>query len=146
VRIEPFDYDAMPATAPTRWRDLGLHWHCYAWRGTGEDWNDEALRQDPASPLPPTQIRDWLAKPASMVRAVEHTPESAAEWLRGRWMPLTRDALYGDPEGFLTSDYRWALALYDLRSGADIYWTLWTKGPTIHALAVIGTSNACHRP
>ncbi|GAA4079907.1 hypothetical protein [Actinomadura miaoliensis] len=144
MTTKPFDYEALLSTTPTRWRELGLHWHCYTWRGTGEEWDDEAQRQDLSSSLPPTAVRGWLGKPARMMRAVEHTPESAVAWLRAQWTPLTPDALHGDPEGFLTSETRWRLALYDLRSGVDVYWTLWTTGPSLHAFAVIGTSTPCH--
>ncbi|GAA3508384.1 hypothetical protein [Actinomadura keratinilytica] len=144
MTTRPFDYDAFLSSTPDRWRELGLHWHCYGWRGTGEEWSDEAQRQDPSSFLPPTSVRDWLGKPARMLRAVEHTPEDALAWLRDQWTPLTSDALHGDPHGFLTGETRWRLALCDLRNGADVYWTLWTAGPYLHAFAVIGTSASCH--
>jgi hypothetical protein len=56
------------------------------------DWQ----RRDPATPVPPLLVRDWLKKPASMLVKSCTDPRDAVAWLRNestQWAPrlLPRD-------------------------------------------------------
>ncbi|WP_433338193.1 hypothetical protein [Spirillospora sp. CA-294931] len=139
---QTFDYAAVVDQEPTHWQTSRLHWHCYLWTGTGAEWADDAARKDPSSALPPTAVRAWLQKPAKLLKQVAGTPDEAQEWLREQATPLVERELYPQE---IDWEWRYRHSLYDLRSGNDLVWGIWTKGPSISALAVIGTSERCHQ-
>jgi hypothetical protein len=146
VTLSAPDYDAIIAQEPTAWRDRGLHWHCYSWTGSGADYANDRLREDNSAASPPLMVREWLNKPRSMLRHVAHTPEDALSWLEQEHRELFRQALYTDEQTHRDQSFSYRHALYDLRLGNDVVWGEWIKGPRNTRLAVIGTSEGCHRP
>jgi hypothetical protein len=81
VTIPAYDFDAALDTEPTVWRERGLHYHAYSWRGDGKSMQDnETGRHDPATELPPVLIREWLRKPQ------QESPQASSQ--RSRDHPL----------------------------------------------------------
>jgi hypothetical protein len=143
MTIPTFDYDAAFASTPSLWRDEGLHWHGYTWRGPGRDFADDRLRHDAASEVTPSIVRDWLKKNPRLIRATFTTPEQAAEWLREQWEPVVRDALYPVPD-WMKGDSRYQCAIHEMAAGGDISWGLWVKGQSMVSMSVVGTPDGCH--
>ncbi|TDC58583.1 hypothetical protein E1281_01130 [Actinomadura sp. KC345] len=143
VTIPTFDYDAMYATEPTVWRERGLHWHCYSWRGTGRDWADDKMRADDQAEITPSAVRAWLRKNPRLIRATFSTPEDAAAWSLEQWSKARAEALTPVPE-WVTDANQEAMTVYDLRCGTDVSKGLWVKGPSMVSWSVVGTSDRCH--
>lgn len=146
MTIREFDVDAMVAKEPTTWRERGLHWHCYSWTGTGAEYANDSARGDNSQATPPLMVRAWLDKPKSMLRHIAHTPEDAVAWLKQEHGPLFERALYSDQQTHRDLSFSYRFALYDLRCGNDTVWGEWIKGLSNTRLAVVGTSEGCHRP
>lgn len=143
VTVPVFDYDAMYATEPTVWKERGLHWHCYSWRGTGKDWADDALRHNDQADITPSMVRAWLRKNPRLIRATCSTPEEAAAWSMDQWRRARAEALTPVPEWY-ADDSQERRTLYDLRSGTDLAKGLWVKGPSMVSWGVVGTADRCH--
>lgn len=138
--IPDFDYGAMLAAEPTIWRERGLHYHAYSWRGDGKAMQEnEVARADVGSELPPQPIRVWLRKPQRLLRAAPLTPEEAMAWLRAEYEPLAAQ-LAGDVGEFLPVAERMRLKIYDLRCGNDTVIEEWLRGGVLVHLAVISVS------
>lgn len=142
VTIPTFDYASMYAQTPTVWRDRGLHWHAYSWRGTGREWADDAQRGSHSADVTPTAVRDWLKRPSRQIRATHATPDDAAAWVLENWTRARNEALNPVPEW--AEDERLAATLYTLRCGNDVSNALWVRGPSIVSWTVVGTSDGCH--
>lgn len=137
MSIPACDYDTILASQPTTWRDRGLHYHCFSWRGDGKSMLDsEQARQDLSSEMPPTRVRDWLRKPARMLRTATTTPDDAAAWLRQEYEQVLPQ-LAGNVVGV---EERSRLQLYSLRCGNDTVVLEWLRGGTMIYLAVLAVS------
>ncbi|WP_344903887.1 hypothetical protein [Actinomadura meridiana] len=143
VTVPPFDYEAMYAKEPTVWREKGLHWHCYSWRGNGKDWGDDKLRHDDQADITPSMVRGWLRKNPRLIRLTCSTPEEAAAWSMQEWTRARAEALTPVPD-WITDESQERMALHDLRSGNDLAKGLWVKGPSMVSWGIIGTSEHCH--
>jgi hypothetical protein len=88
-------------------------------------------------------VRDWLKKPSRLIRLAPVTPEDTAEWLIRQWQNATAEALHAIPEWHNEQD-RLRFSLHDLRSGNDLSWALWVKGPSIVSMGAIATPEKCH--
>lgn len=139
--IPPFDVDAMVAKEPSTWRERGLHFHCYMWRGAGTSLMKDAERRDPASDLPPERTREWLRKPRRLQLATPPDPETATAWLLERFEAAAPD-IKGSYPGGDDPGFRRRLALYQLRSGADITWGFWLRGSQFLHLTVLAIAAA----
>lgn len=145
--IPVFDYDAYwrdgdGVRDSTAWRDQGLHWHGYLWRGGAADYGDEPARRDLGTELPPKLLADWLRKPARTVRTTATTPEEMAEWLRNEWRKA-RSQLGPDATA-IDETSRFGRALHDLRRGQPVCWGGWLGPSTFWHVAAIPTAAACH--
>lgn len=135
------DWDALLSSPSRRWRERGLHWHCYTWRGSGKDWADDQARNSASAEVTPSMVRDWLKKPSKLIRATHSIPEDAVTWLRQVWTPVTQEALN---ESSIDWEFRYKVALYDLRAGNDLSWGMWTRGPSMMSVGIVGTAERCH--
>jgi hypothetical protein len=133
-------------TEPTVWRERGLHYHAYSWRGDGKTMQDnETGRHDPATDLPPVLIREWLAKPQRLLRAAPLTPEDAARWLLAEYETV-RPQLAGDIGEAITPAELARMKVYDLRCGNDVVIAHWLRGGGFVHLAVLSVPRAeCNR-
>lgn len=143
VTVPPFDYDAMYAKEPTVWKERGLHWHCYSWRGSGADWANDSLRHSDSADITPSAVRAWLRKNPRLIRTTCSTPEEAADWAMTQWTRARAEALTPVPDWISDDNHRRAV-LYDLRCGNDLAKGLWVKGPSMVSWGVVGTSDGCH--
>jgi hypothetical protein len=146
VTIAPFDYDAALATVPTTWRDRGMHFHAYSWRGDGRAFLDnDAGRNDPGTELPPNMVHEWLRKPQRLLRGAFITPDEAAEWMRVRYTEVAGE-LAGDIADALPPDRRALYTLHDLRCGNDVVIGHWLRGGGFIHLAVLSVpASECAR-
>ncbi len=137
--IPACDYDAILDSQPATWSERGLHFHCFSWRGDGQSMQaNETARNDPNNDVPPLRVRDWLAKPARLLRAAPATPEEAAAWLLAEYTPLMPQ-IQGDIGGIGTDDLM-RQKIYDLRCGSDVVVVRWLRGGTMAHLAVLAVS------
>ena len=140
MTIPACDYGAILATQPTTWQDRGLHYHCFSWRGDGQAMQaNETARNDPSSEAPPGRVRDWLAKPARLLRGAYQTPDDAAAWLRAEYEPLVPQ-IWGDIGQAITVDELMRMKVYDLRCGTDVVIVRWLRGGSLAHLAVLAVS------
>lgn len=126
------------------WERLGLHFHGYAWTGSGASYGRDAERRDPSSDLPPVVVRGWLGKPRQRERPVFAAPGDAVDWLRGEFgqhagqMVRSRD---GHVDG-IPDETRWGMARHNLECGLDVMWGFWLGGGTSFlSLAVVGVAD-----
>ena len=143
VTIPAFDYAAMYRQEPTVWRELGLHWHAYSWRGDGRTWADDAQRGSDTADVTPTAVRDWLKRPGRQIRGTFATPEEAAAWVVENWTRARAEALTPVPE-WVDEAEQAAAVLYTLRCGNDISRGVWVRGQSMFSFAMVGTSGGCH--
>lgn len=143
MSIPACDYDAILASEPTTWRDRGVHYHAYSWRGDGKALQDnEQARADLAAEAPPMHVRDWLGKPQRLMRAAPLTPEDAAAWLRTEYQ-LIAAQLQGTAVGV---EERMRTKLHDLRCGNDTVIAEWLRGGQMAYLVVLSVpASECDR-
>jgi len=99
-----------------------MHFHCYAWSGSGPE----------AERTLPRIVTDWMGK-RELLRATQSEPEAALEWLLGEWEKASSNAMYPTPEAWGGWEYpRREMFLQQLRGGTYATW------------AVVGTGLACH--
>ncbi|GAA2616088.1 hypothetical protein SMC26_09605 [Actinomadura fulvescens] len=137
-----FDYDSWKSSTPDHWRQLGLHWHCHHWRATGNQYRDDGARRDVNTDLAPLVLRDWLKKPARLIRHIAETPDEGAAWLSEQWRAIRAQVTLGDT---VDDETRLGRALYELRLGQDVVWGNWLTGGTYYvSLSLVGTEQSCH--
>lgn len=146
MTIAPFDYDYWRDGQGVRdsaaWREQGLHWHGYTWRGTSADYGNEPARRDLSTDLPPKELADWPRKPGRCLRIAASTPEEMTDWLRGQWHAV-RDQL-GQEATAIDEEARFGRALYDLRCGGAVCWGGWLGSATVWHVAAVPTAAGCH--
>ncbi|TDD69786.1 hypothetical protein [Actinomadura rubrisoli] len=135
------DWDSIVDTPSGRWMELGLHWHCYTWRGAGKDWGDDSARHNDSSEVTPSVVRNWLKKNPRLIRATHSSPEEAVGWLRELWTPVINEAMHPSSADW---EFRYKLALYDLSVGTDLSWSEWVRGPSVISVGIVGTNERCH--
>jgi hypothetical protein len=137
VTIPACDYGAILTSEPDTWRERGLHFHCYSWRGDGQAMQaNETARNDPASDVPPLAVRGWLTRPARLLRDAPLTPEDAEAWLRAEYEQIAPQ-LQGTTVGV---EERMRIKLYDLRCGNDTVIAEWLRGGQMAYLVVLSVS------
>ncbi|QFG25408.1 hypothetical protein [Actinomadura sp. WMMB 499] len=141
ITIPPFDYEKAVETLSGRWEELGLHWHCYTWRGTGAQYADDTARSLDSSDVAPIDVRAWLRKNQRLVRAAPKSPEEGLEWLQGFWNPIIEEAMHRGTEDW---PFRYRSAVNSLSHGTDLTWSMWVRGPSLVIVGIIGTAERCH--
>jgi len=120
-----------------------MHWHAYTWVGSGEEREREDERR-PGSPdfagslLPPMRTGDWLARPASRIRASFDDPGRAVEWLATQYAQI-RGAFPRPDRVGLTA--RLDGAADALPRGVDVQWGEWLTGGRFATISVICCPN-----
>ncbi|NYI07171.1 hypothetical protein [Allostreptomyces psammosilenae] len=142
----PPDHEVWRTARPTRWRELGLHWHAYSWRGDGMELViAEDSRRMPAvrgNDLPPFVVKEWLDKPDRLIRAVLWTPEGGAQWLGKEFRAVADEMRPAEQRAFVSDERRFGMAEYELACGNDVVWGFWLGERTFLTLAVVGTTSA----
>ncbi|WP_093775090.1 hypothetical protein [Streptomyces sp. yr375] len=122
---------------PVVWRERSLHWHAYSWRGDGKRLGDSAARRSAAEDIVPFALKDWLLKPARLVRAAPTTPEEALHWLREQFGLCAPAMQPVSQRSFVSDADRFGRALYELRCGNDLSWGFWLTNGLFQALSPI---------
>jgi hypothetical protein len=132
-----YDYDSWRHSEPTTWSERSLHWHAYSWRGDGKRLGDNAARRSASESIVPFALKDWLLKPAHLIRAAPTTPESALSWLREQYDDCAPAMQPVQQRLFIPDDDRFGLALYELRCGNDLSWGFWLNNASFQAISLI---------
>ena len=138
-------YDAWRHSEPTVWRERSLHWHAYSWRGDGKRLGDNAARRATTADIVPFALRDWLMKSARLIRAAPATPEEALRWLREQFDACAPVMCPVQQRTFIPDEFRFGLALYELRCGNDLSWGFWLTNASYQSMSLIavGDSTTC---
>lgn len=122
------------------WTHLDVSWKCFLTTCDGVVFAKDSTRRDPSSDAPPLQIRDWLNKPAQLMKNRADKPEDAVEWLRTQF-ELYRPQMIGQQATYVDPETRFGRALHDLRVGNDVSWGFWVNGgATMVSMAVLAVS------
>lgn len=96
-------------------------WHCFKWRGPRAALDRADLRADPAVPLPPLRLRDWLSKPDCLLAADYHSAAAAERWISEEMRTLA-DAPGVDRAWYHAIQRAYLSCRCDLRQGHDTQW------------------------
>jgi hypothetical protein len=124
-----------------------MHWHAYTWIGNADERGREDERR-PGTPefagshVPPMRTGDWLAKPASRVRASFDDPAQAVAWLKTQYGQIRGAFLHPDRIG---AQARLDGAADALPRGVDVQWGEWLTGGRFATIGVICCPNR-HTP
>jgi hypothetical protein len=135
-------YDAWQYSEPTAWRERSLHWHAYSWRGDGKRLGDNAARRATTSDVVPFALRDWLMKSARLIRAAPATPEEALRWLRQQFDDCASSMCPAQQRTSLSDEFRFGLALYELRCANDLSWGFWLTNASFQAMSLIAVADS----